>query len=290
MKFRTREQARHQPGVRPARCAVAGSVGSAASDSAAARPSAVAGSSASSSSSCSCSPTGSAVAGVARRRAPSTALASSRRTARPAPTPTSAPTAWSTGVVNSVQEYWPSAVQGYTAGADRAVRRPGRRPAAASPTSAVGPFYCPADEQVYIDLGFYDELRTRFGAHGGPFAEAYVHRPRVRAPRAGPARHQRRSVGNDRDGAESGVGRARAASRLLRRGVGRARRRHRLHRASSPRPTSPTASTPRPRSATTASSRRHRDASTASPGRTARRPSASRWFTQGYRHRRSAPL
>ena len=43
-----------------------------------------------------------------------------------------------------------------------------------SATSASGPFYCPADKKIYMDLRFFEELKTRFGAQGGDFAIAYV--------------------------------------------------------------------------------------------------------------------
>ncbi len=81
------------------------------------------------------------------------------------------------GVVNSVQAFW-----------DGVFQRSGRQYPYADTvfftdqvqtqcgfaSSQVGPFYCPRDQQVYIDLGFFDELQSRFGAGAAPFAQAYV--------------------------------------------------------------------------------------------------------------------
>ncbi|MCQ4214434.1 KPN_02809 family neutral zinc metallopeptidase [Streptomyces longispororuber] len=80
-------------------------------------------------------------------------------------------------VVNSVQDYWRQEFQrrsgSYSAAST--VFFTNRVPTACGQaTSAVGPFYCPGDRKVYLDLGFFDELRTKFGSSGGPFAQAYV--------------------------------------------------------------------------------------------------------------------
>ena len=81
------------------------------------------------------------------------------------------------GAVNSLDVYWSGAFEA----AGQTYQRPGTTlfsdqvsTECGAATSAVGPFYCPLDQTIYIDLGFYEQLETRFGAEGGPLAEMYV--------------------------------------------------------------------------------------------------------------------
>jgi uncharacterized protein len=77
------------------------------------------------------------------------------------------------GDINSIQAYWSNEVQNYTIA--RTVFFTGSTDTGCGPASTdVGPFYCPVDKKVYIDLGFFDELQSRFGGSNGPFAQAYV--------------------------------------------------------------------------------------------------------------------
>jgi predicted metalloprotease len=106
------------------------------------------------------------------------------------------------GVVNSVQSYWSGHVDGYRE-APTNFFSGSVQTGCGGATSAVGPFYCPADQQIYIDLRFYDDLRSRFGAKGGPFAEAYV----IAHEYGHHVQHLLRTderVGNDHEGETSG--------------------------------------------------------------------------------------
>ena len=77
------------------------------------------------------------------------------------------------GYINSIQSYWGKTLKGYTI--SKTVFFTGStQSGCGQATTDVGPFYCPVDKKVYIDLGFFDELRTRFGASTGPLAQAYV--------------------------------------------------------------------------------------------------------------------
>jgi predicted metalloprotease len=79
--------------------------------------------------------------------------------------------------INSIQDYWtgefersglryqPAQTQFFTQATQSAC---------GMASAQSGPFYCPGDRKVYIDLSFFNDLRERFGAQGGPFAQAYV--------------------------------------------------------------------------------------------------------------------
>jgi hypothetical protein len=75
--------------------------------------------------------------------------------------------------VNDIQQYWSGVLGQRYEPAKTVFFTQSVSTACGSATSAVGPFYCPADRQVYVDLSFYDELANRFGAPG-EFAQAYV--------------------------------------------------------------------------------------------------------------------
>jgi predicted metalloprotease len=75
-------------------------------------------------------------------------------------------------VLDDVQSTWVSILPGFQ-NAKLVLFRDAIDSACGFAQSASGPFYCPGDRRVYIDLGFYRDLRTRFGAPGD-FAQAYV--------------------------------------------------------------------------------------------------------------------
>ena len=80
-------------------------------------------------------------------------------------------------VINSVQGYWADAfaASGSTYREADTVFFSGSTPTGCGQgTSGMGPFYCPPDEMVYIDLSFWNELKTTFGANDAPFTQAYV--------------------------------------------------------------------------------------------------------------------
>ena len=80
-------------------------------------------------------------------------------------------------VVNSLQDFWAAEFSrrgGQYQLAPTTLFTGSVQTGCGAASSEVGPFYCPRDATVYIDLSFYRELQSRFGARGGPFAQAYV--------------------------------------------------------------------------------------------------------------------
>jgi predicted metalloprotease len=81
------------------------------------------------------------------------------------------------GFVDSIQKYWTDEFtrRGDTYLPAKTVLYTGATQGACGlAQAAMGPFYCPEDEKVYLDITFFQQLTQRFGAKGGPFAEGYV--------------------------------------------------------------------------------------------------------------------
>ncbi|PPK97388.1 hypothetical protein CLV92_104209 [Kineococcus xinjiangensis] len=76
--------------------------------------------------------------------------------------------------IESVQDFWQGQLGGRYVPTDTVFFAEGTQTGCGAASSGTGPFYCPADELVYIDLSFFGDLRTRFGAQGGTFVNAYI--------------------------------------------------------------------------------------------------------------------
>ena len=76
--------------------------------------------------------------------------------------------------IQSIQDYWGGVLGSRYEKADTVFFSGSTETGCGTASSGMGPFYCPADKLVYIDLTFYDDLKTRFGAEGGTFVDAYV--------------------------------------------------------------------------------------------------------------------
>jgi predicted metalloprotease len=81
------------------------------------------------------------------------------------------------GYVNSIQDYWSSVFDNYGlqySSAQTVLYSGSTQGACGYASPATGPFYCPSDQMVYLDLSFFDDMKSKFGAQGGAFTDAYV--------------------------------------------------------------------------------------------------------------------